>query len=437
MDANTNLTAEQIVEDLEKEAFESSRTKNESSEEMSTSTLSNDNLFQEITQDEHVLIGADSEDAFRRQESNSSIRTNPDAKKTQTLSSIYSSRQNKSANTKEKQELYGSQWDNVRLTGDTDGLEIDAQKRKAEYLKLSHSMRAGQILNGEIIGAIRDDAFGPTAVVSLVSEDGSYAESFFQIKIFSNRLFDFDEKMLTTADGISTVMNELNHRIGGRVSFIIKYVNEVDGTAWGCRINAMDIYGKQNFIDLRKTDNMPLLFAGIKTNATVLSIHREDLVCEVGGIECQIPKEELSWTPLRELNREFYVGQKFMVKILNVEQYTTKKGNDTFRNMIRLDASKKQAEINPNKRYFNTIALDATYRAEVKYITQNVIHVLVANKIGCVCPVPSFPAGANGQLPARGQECLVRITNKEIQEGQDGQPYYRIAARIIRYSSNS
>lgn len=437
MDANTNLTAEQIVEDLEKEAFESSRTKNESPEEMSTSTLSNDNLFQEITQDEHVLIGADSEDAFRRQESNSSIRTNPDAKKTQTLSSIYSSRQNKSANTKEKQELYGSQWDNVRLTGDTDGLEIDAQKRKAEYLKLSHSMRAGQILNGEIIGAIRDDAFGPTAVVSLVSEDGSYAESFFQIKIFSNRLFDFDEKMLTTADGISTVMNELNHRIGGRVSFIIKYVNEVDGTAWGCRINAMDIYGKQNFIDLRKTDNMPLLFAGIKTNATVLSIHREDLVCEVGGIECQIPKEELSWTPLRELNREFYVGQKFMVKILNVEQYTTKKGNDTFRNMIRLDASKKQAEINPNKRYFNTIALDATYRAEVKYITQNVIHVLVANKIGCVCPVPSFPAGANGQLPARGQECLVRITNKEIQEGQDGQPYYRIAARIIRYSSNS
>lgn len=437
MDANTNLTAEQIVEDLEKEAFESSRTKNESSEEMSTPTLSNDNLFQEITQDEHVLIGADSEDAFRRQESNSSIRTNPDAKKTQTLSSIYSSRQNKSANTKEKQELYGSQWDNVRLTGDTDGLEIDAQKRKAEYLKLSHSMRAGQILNGEIIGAIRDDAFGPTAVVSLVSEDGSYAESFFQIKIFSNRLFDFDEKMLTTADGISTVMNELNHRIGGRVSFIIKYVNEVDGTAWGCRINAMDIYGKQNFIDLRKTDNMPLLFAGIKTNATVLSIHREDLVCEVGGIECQIPKEELSWTPLRELNREFYVGQKFMVKILNVEQYTTKKGNDTFRNMIRLDASKKQAEINPNKRYFNTIALDATYRAEVKYITQNVIHVLVANKIGCVCPVPSFPAGANGQLPARGQECLVRITNKEIQEGQDGQPYYRIAARIIRYSSNS
>ena len=99
MDANTNLTAEQIVEDLEKEAFESSRTKNESPEEMSTSTLSNDNLFQEITQDEHVLIGADSEDAFRRQESNSSIRTNPDAKKTQTLSSIYSSRQNKSANT--------------------------------------------------------------------------------------------------------------------------------------------------------------------------------------------------------------------------------------------------------------------------------------------------------------------------------------------------
>ena len=436
MGDNNELTAEKIVEDLEKIILESQQEADSVSEAQNASTSAQDDGLDKLDQEESTLIGADSESAFRRQESNSSIRTNPDAKKTQTLSSLYSSRQNKSANTEEKKEIYGSQWDNVRLTGDTDGFEIDAQKRKAEYLKLSHSMRAGQVLRGEIIGAIRDDAFGPTAVVSLISEDGSDTESFFQIKIFSNRLFDFDEKMLTTQDGISTVMNELNHRIGGHVSFIIKYVNEVDGIAWGCRINAMDIAGKQNFIDLRKTDNMPLLFAGIKTNATVLSIHREDVVCEVGGIECQIPKEELSWTPLRELNREFYVGQKFMVKILNVEQYTTKKGNDTFRNMIRLDVSKKQAEINPNKRYFNTIALDATYRGEVKYITQNVIHVLVANKIGCVCPVPSFPAGANGQLPARGQECLVRITNKEVQDGPDGQKYYRIAARIIRYSSN-
>lgn len=424
-DKNAELTAEAIEADMEENA------------DVKTMGIigAGDTALPEEAQETESedLIGGDAEEAFRRQETEGSIKVNPDSQKGDTLSSIYASRQNKSANATQKREIYGSQWDDVRLIGDVEDFTIDAQKRKEEYLKLSHSQKAGQVLTGVIIGAA-PESYAPMAMVSLTSTEGE-SSGFFQIKIPAQRLFDFDEKVLTTDVGKNAILNELNHRIGGKISFIVKSVDETAAVAYACRINAMDIAGKQNFIDLQREDDNPRLFAGIKTNATVLAIHRDNLVCDVGGVECQIPREELSWIPLRELNKEFKVGQKFLVKILNVEKYSTKKGNDTFRNMIRLDVSKKQAESNPNKKYFGTIAENATYGGEVKYCTQGVIHVVIAGKIACVCPIPSFAAGSSGQLPVRGQKCLVRITKKEIIERENGNNDYRISARIIRYDA--
>lgn len=363
----------------------------------------------------------ETEASFRRQD-NVVLKENPDAaEKAEELSTIFSRKRIIAASEKEKKALYREGRDEIRLFGETN-LVTPPSVRKEEFLRLSHAKNQSP-LEGEIIGVI-DNSYMPMAKVR-------YATGTFDISIPATYLCDFDEQILASAEGRSRVLNELNHRIGGRISFIPFEVNEVTGTVYASRINAMDYYGKANFINLRQ-DNMPLMFAGIKTNARVVAVHRNNVTVEVGGVECSIPREELSWTPLESLNHEFSVGDEFLVKILSVARYSTTKGNKiTLKNMIRLYVSKKQAEVNPNKVYFNNFEVEGTYSGEVKYITPGVIHVLLGDVIGIICPVPRFAASREGDLPVKGQRCLVRITRKEMPDGDNGD--YKIYGRIINY----
>lgn len=363
----------------------------------------------------------ETEATFKRQDS-VVLKENPDAaQKAEELSTIFSRKRVITASEKEKQTLYREGREEVRLFGETN-LVTQPAARKEEFLRLSHAKNQSP-LEGEIIGVI-DNPYMPIAKVR-------YASGTFNISIPATYLCDFDEQILASAEGRSRVLNELNHRIGGKISFIPFEVNEVSGTVYASRINAMDYYGRANFINLRQ-DGKPMLFAGIKTNARVVAVHRNNVTVEVGGVECSIPREELSWTPLESLNHEFAVGDEFMVKILSVARYSTTKGNKiTLKNMIKLYVSKKQAETNPNRLYFDNFEVEGTYSGEVKYITPGVIHVLLGNVVGIICPVPHFAASREGDLPVKGQRCLVRITNKEAPENGSGD--YRITGRIINY----
>ncbi len=373
---------------------------------------------------EETANDEDTEAMYRSQDS-SGMKANPDSQAMEELSSIYRRKRNTPATEAQKQTLYREGRSMIRLVGET-SIRSDAERYKEEYLKLSHALNQAP-LTGIITGVV-DSSYMPIAKVK-------YGEGLFDINIPATYLFDFDERQLGTAEGHSRIMNEMNHRIDSIISFMVFQVDENSGKVYASRINAMDYYGKRNFI-AERSDGRPLLYAGLKSNARVMSVHRNDVTVEVGGVECTIPRSELSWTPLENLNQEYHVNDEFLVKILKVARYKTTKGmgQNRFENMISLDVSRKQAMVDPVKKYFNSFEKGGHYVGVVKYITQGVVHVLLADKIGIVCPVPHFAASRDGDLPVKGQKCLIRVARKEIQKREDGSERYVIGGHIINYS---
>ena len=376
--------------------------------------------------EDEVLIHKDEEKSLSSVEG---IRANPDADKARELSEIYTRKSLESASRKEKDAMYHSSRNETRIVGDGEGLMTDEQQLREETLKLAHSMQSGQILKGTIV-AVEDADYMPLAIVSM--EGGGM----YRIVIPAFHLIDFDESILRYPDQKNAVLNELQHRIGSHVSFMVFRIVENECNAYASRISAMDLLGKRNFIDLQRGEDLPLLFPGLKTNATVVAVHKHDLAVEVGGVECIIPRRELSWNPLGRLNHEFHIGDKFFVKIISVAQYSTKRGGSVFKNMIRLEVSRKQASINPNQKYYEKYKVGQVCDAEVKFCTTYSVQVVLAGQVACTCRIPQFAAGPSGELPTPGQKCLVRITTKNIRENEETKERaYLFGGAIIFYNN--
>jgi hypothetical protein len=208
----------------------------------------------------------------------------------------------------------------------------------------------------------------------------------------------------------AVISNDLTSRIGAEVSFIPYLVRETKKKgaktfAIASCVYAMAQEANRNFVRIT-ADGRPKCVNGMKLPAVVVGVRRDKVRVNVMGAEATIDSPELSWTALDSVEKEFEVGDEFYVKVSDIHEtkYTT--GNITY-NIVKLKASKRQAESNPAKKYINDFTEGEVCRGVVKAFTPNgLMFVRVKNKMDCLCH-----ASASG-VNLRGDKVSVRI--KEV-----------------------
>lgn len=208
----------------------------------------------------------------------------------------------------------------------------------------------------------------------------------------------------------AVISNDLTSRIGAEVSFIPYLVRETKKKgaktfAIASCVYAMAQEANRNFVRIT-ADGRPKYVNGMKLPAVVVGVRRDKVRVNVMGAEATIDSPELSWTALDSVEKEFEVGDEFYVKVSDIHEtkYTT--GNMTY-NIVKLKASKRQAESNPAKKYINDFTEGEVCRGVVKAFTPNgLMFVRVKNKMDCLCH-----ASASG-VNLRGDKVSVRI--KEV-----------------------
>lgn len=208
----------------------------------------------------------------------------------------------------------------------------------------------------------------------------------------------------------AVISNDLTSRIGAEVSFIPYLVRETKKKgaktfAIASCVYAMAQEANRNFVRIT-ADGRPKCVNGMILPAVVVGVRRDKVRVNVMGAEATIDSPELSWTALDSVEKEFEVGDEFFVKVSDIHEtkYTT--GNITY-NIVKLKASKRQAESNPAKKYINDFTEGEVCRGVVKAFTPNgLMFVRVKNKMDCLCH-----ASASG-VNLRGDKVSVRI--KEV-----------------------
>lgn len=190
----------------------------------------------------------------------------------------------------------------------------------------------------------------------------------------------------------AVISNDLTSRIGAEVSFIPYLVRETKKKgaktfAIASCVYAMAQEANRNFVRIT-ADGRPKCVNGMKLPAVVVGVRRDKVRVNVMGAEATIDSPELSWTALDSVEKEFEVGDEFYVKVSDIHEtkYTT--GNITY-NIVKLKASKRQAESNPAKKYINDFTEGEVCRGVVKAFTPNgLMFVRVKNKMvasPCIC----------------------------------------------------
>lgn len=202
------------------------------------------------------------------------------------------------------------------------------------------------------------------------------------------------------------ITNDLNGRLGAVIDFSVVHVDEKAETVFATRLYPMQIKGYKYFIQKQRDINVPRFIDGMLAQALVIGVRRDRVVVSIGGVECIIRSAELSWTALDTLENEFHVGDAFYVKLSNIRSQKIKVGNKSY-TLIRLHASKKDAEINPAKEAVKHFREGEMCGGVIKAFTDNgMVFVRVKDEMDCLCTPPS------SGVPVRGQQCTVLI--KEV-----------------------
>lgn len=206
------------------------------------------------------------------------------------------------------------------------------------------------------------------------------------------------------------ITNDLKGRIGAVIDFSVMHVDEKAETAIATRLYPMQVKGHRYFIQKQRDVNVPRFIDGMLAQALVIGVRRDRVIVSVGGVESIIRSADLSWTALDTLENEFHVGDTFYVKISNIRNEKLRVGNKEY-TMIRLHASKREAEVNPAKEAVKHFREGEMCGGVIKAFTDNgMIFVRVKDEMDCLCTPPS------SGVPVRGQQCTVLIKEVDVEK---------------------
>lgn len=323
-----------------------------------------------------------------------------------------------SAGKKAKRKLYN----NGMVYTKEEGLvrqNISNSERRKEYLEIAASAKSGKILtgvcknyreteNGQILACIN---FGKYFIVDIPVErfcdlSQQPPEVVYDIERGTSEAKAYRLKMI------------IQNRFDSEVSFIVRYADERTGLVLGDHLMAMSRECREYYTS--RHGNSPTLRPGMNVEAQIVQTNRIGVWVECFGAEAFIKTDEIDWLRRADISTQYQKGQKVFIHIMEVHPHQiTQDGKIT--NVIKLKASIKQMQENPNELYFDKYQEGQHGIAEVTQITDKGVFVIFANKISVLCSLPG-----REENPDIGDRCDVSITLKE----KDGFLFWGRIARV-------
>lgn len=282
-----------------------------------------------------------------------------------------------------------------------DGRMYDSRNRQADaFAEIRRDMRQNRILTGSMYSVESTPSGMPYAAVL-------YKDV--RVIIPAGELID-----LTPYEGMDDVRREingiLNTMLGAEIDFIPKGIDERNQLVTGSRKEAMEQLRERFYI--RPTiAGQPLLLEGGLAEAKVISVSPKLVTAELFGVDTVIPAQELSWSWVADAREVFHVGDRIVVRILEIrvrdggidlKASVRHAGKDPFENI--------EAKIHPQQNYVGTIKTEG-YRT---------IRVTLLENLDCFCP---FPDWMHTVVP--GAKVSVKVTYLNLETR-------RISGRILR-----
>ena len=274
----------------------------------------------------------------------------------------------------------------VSLDGQRSELTPEARRRQ-DIIDLSESMKSRRVITGTIAGIEHMDE----------SPDLAYAVVYhgaFKVIIPASEMFEFDEDAADNYRGAT-----LSRRLGAEIDYVVKGVETDAGVAAGSRLEAMRQRRREYYLDTDRNGHHQLE-AGDIAEARVVSVIRPGAFVELFGIEQFIPLEELSYLRWVDATTHFRVGDRVLVKILELDR--------SDRNNISLKLSVKQAGEDAFKQAISRFKVGNIYVGNVTMITAVGVFVSFEN-VSCLCQFPKR------KRPAIGSPVTVRILGADLE----------------------
>ena len=261
-------------------------------------------------------------------------------------------------------------------------VETDADKAKNDLIDLTVSLKSDKIMTGKVQGVERGfDGHDSVAVLY---------HGVFKIVIPAEEMVDEpeEEKDRTLDESYHYLVTQ---RLGAEVDYVVNRIFYDDMIAFASRLDAMQIKRKRFY----RGGAGALVHEGVRAEARVVSVIRAGIFVDVFGVEAFIPLRELSYQRIGNAMYQFNAGDRVIVKILSVENKDL--------NNIKIQASVKQASINPYDFALKKYSVGNRYVGTGSMVDKNGVFVALDGGVDCLCRFP-----ARGR-PMKGARATVQI----------------------------
>ena len=263
-------------------------------------------------------------------------------------------------------------------------VETEADTEMKYLLDLLASLRSRHILTGKLEGVESSEAGDPRAVLRYGS---------FKVLIPSFEMMEPPEDM--RGMNPNEVMRYLiSKRLGAEIDFIVKGIDQEAGVVVASRNEAMTVRRRQFYFGQDREGNN-ILYEGAVAEARVTSVIRSGIFVELFGVETYIPATEVSYQRILDCGKLYAVGQKVLVKILNIDRSQPKR--------IQVSVSIKQTKKNPYDSIVEKYIPGNHYIGTVTMVDVNGVFVALDGGVDCLCVYP-----VRG-IPLIGSRVTVRI----------------------------
>lgn len=268
------------------------------------------------------------------------------------------------ATRKERRDLYRGE--DVFSIDEDNPAETEENKLYETFVILGNSQKTGRILEGVLSGV---ELVGDKTMCGVVFYND------YRVFIPQPWLFTMDEeenKYDTLTDKLNAQRYYTTARLGAKIRFIVRSIDEAKKVAFASRIAAMERDIRDNYID-RDQRGRTTIREGMTVQARITYVMRSGIGVDIMGAEVFIPSEELSYMYIGDCLAEGYeVNDTINVKIRHIEPFEYRYVNPltgrTTRMPVHLmdvDASHKDTMEDPNKKYFNYFQVGGRYCGQI------------------------------------------------------------------------
>lgn len=304
------------------------------------------------------------------------------------------------ASKKQKRDMYKSE--HVITEYGDEEVETEATMLRRDYLELVASAKSHKILEGMIMGYRYAGEMGKSTLLAEIE----YGSGYFNVLIPSYLLYDYEVSKYVEHDKLQKLEVSIKRRVGSKIKFVVRHVDEKNQVAYADRLEAQSIIGYTNYLKQQR-DEKPRIVNDMIVKSQVIYTSINSITVDALGVDITIPASELSHMYVGDARQEFTVGEMVNVRVTDIKETTVEKNGTKYR-LVTANGSIKAATPDKKKKLYDQFQVDGVYAAKITYVEEAGVFCRLRGNVDCLCALPRF-----GRNPKRDDVRMVRITEKD------------------------